>query len=238
LIKARASKLAKILFFLVFVGFLFAPQVFAENLRVDRILGKAEIMNITTSQARQASALEDFHAGEKILLQKTGGLSLRMPRGNSSIFLEGGADFENGGTSESGRLRYILHRGTIWLRIMEKMDLEIRTPLAVVSIRGTEFGVTADSTFTYVHVVRGKVSVTDNAGHETILEAGDSTTVSAYADLLGALTGNEGPMPLIPLPFQKLTEARSDNRGNGDKKPGNHPGGGTPPGGGGGTPPF
>ena len=231
MIKARVLKLAKILFLGVFVGFLLAPQVFAENLRVDRILGKAEIMNITTSQARQASALEDFHAGEKILLQKTGGLLLRMTRGNSSIFLEGGADFENGGTSESGRLRYILHRGTIWLRIMEKMDLEIRTPLAVVSIRGTEFGVTTGPAFTYVHVIRGEVSVTDNSGRETLLEAGDSLTVSEYETLLKEMLG-EQPLAVIPLPFHKLTEATSGNGGNdGRKGPASH-GGGAPPGGG------
>lgn len=231
MIKARVLKLAKILSFFAFVGFLLAPRASAENLRVDRILGKAEIMNITTSQARQASALEDFHAGEKILLQKTGGLSLRMPRGNSSIFLEGGADFENGGTSESGRLRYILHRGTIWLRIMETMDLEIRTPLAVVSIRGTEFGVTADSTFTYVHVVRGKVSVTDNAGHETILEAGDSITVSTFEYFLAGLVGAE-PEIVAPLPFQKLVEEKPGNRG-GERNASNRPNQEGPPHGGG-----
>jgi len=78
-----------------------------------------------------------------------------------------------------------------WVRKSMSRRFRVRTPTAVCSVRGTEFGVDVNrqSGATQIDLMSGLLGVGDNQGNETLLKEGQS--VSVTQDGLGQVQGSQ-----------------------------------------------
>lgn len=223
---------------------LILPSVgFSQDLHVKAILGKEEIVGLfTETQKKQPiSAKDTLKPPMRLDVPKGTSAILQESTGDFTLWVREGTQLEYAGSSFEGVQKYVLFKGSVWFDIRRKMQLELVAPLAVVSIRGTEFGVSAGEGYTSVYVLRGSVWVTLQSGKREVLGPGQSLSLSANDPLLekartSRVVQIESPtLPSVPAPNPFFGPAP---KGHGHDGPsgqnGGHPGGSHPSGGSGG----
>ncbi|MBU2572550.1 MAG: FecR family protein, partial [Elusimicrobia bacterium] len=123
-------------------------------------------------------------------LQLTGGDEVRTKSASTAeIIMDSGSRIklapvsafklsgENGGQAS---LELYVGRMRAWVRKNLATRFQVRTPVAICAVRGTEFSVEVDpqTSRTQVDVLRGTLSVTDNLGNEMMLQEGRRLSVT------------------------------------------------------------
>jgi hypothetical protein len=89
---------------------------------------------------------------------------------------------------------------TGWIKNMNVRRLNVRTPTAVASVRGTVLSAFAATTGSHFELYEGSVLVTDNFGRSTMMSEGQRTEISSSRGLIGTSSLPQGTKPPIEPP--------------------------------------
>jgi ferric-dicitrate binding protein FerR (iron transport regulator) len=136
--------------------------------------------------AADGTPLTDFsrplRAGERITTDAGGQARLFLSKGDAEVELQGSSSLSIQQDDDKGFLAGLddgIARFNARLKAWANKKFAVRTPTAVLAVRGTEFIVTSRGDKTTVQVLAGNVYVTPSGGKGAItLMAGESATVT------------------------------------------------------------
>jgi len=152
-------------------------EVFSDAAKITDTWGKVEVKRQGAGEWQRVEGSGTLKAGDSI---KTNW------RGKLRMYMEDGSRVDMGSSSsvtldaDGAATTTTLKLGMGWLKAWVKKaqrKFEVRTPSAVCAVRGTEFEVETDGRKTSVDLVTGLLAVSDNAGNESLLNAGQHVNV-------------------------------------------------------------
>ncbi len=203
---SRTGKILTILLFLVHT----ASIVFAEEPRIIKVVGKAEISNLKTEQASPAAVDVKLKPGDTITVAGKGDVIIQIGKNTVRAHVKENTKIEYSGKTFFRNVQcFELYKGWIRFKIEKGNKLDLKTPHMVASVRGTEFIALATSKASSVSVLSGKVLTKDIRGHEKMLEA----NTYAVAGPKGMIETGKGRAS------QTMTDNKDESKKNRTDKP-------------------
>jgi hypothetical protein len=163
--------------FLIFVFLFCGLEVFSDAAKITDTWGKVEVKYQDSQEWLRVEGARTIKTGDSIRTNW---------RGKARMYLEDGSRVDIGnsssvtlnadGTATTTTVELGFGRLKAWVKKAQR-KFEVRTPSAVCAVRGTEFEVETDGHRTSVDLVTGLLAVSDNAGHESVLKAGQHVNV-------------------------------------------------------------
>jgi len=168
------------LLFIFFTHLCLVPLAFAQQTRVERLSGTAQVQLTPTDVYRNLGQTEQLPPEAFIKTGPTGLVRILYEDG-VTVTVKPNATVQIGGLAGEGAH---ISKGNVVIRaqrlISSGLQKTFRTPIAVAAIRGTEFGISVDQTGrSSVYVFEGKVAVSNAQipTREVLVKAGQMTTV-------------------------------------------------------------
>lgn len=116
------------------------------------------------------------------------------------------------------RITLNLVLGKVWVAVtkLKRRKFEVRTPVAVASVRGTMFSVEAAARRSAVEVFGGRVAVIGARGDEALL--GANQRIDVLEGRLGAVTRFEGRPELPRLDPRRREQKKDEDKKEGEKR--------------------
>ena len=184
----KKSNYLSVLPAVVFLGCLiFTQKLFAQQGVISRVSGQVQVYSPTEDVWHEAGKNLTIREGQKI--RTSGGRSRATVRLEDESHVEVGPDssvsFEDL-KKESPTIKVAIGRLKAWVSKFKRSKFEVHTPIAVCSVRGTEFEVAVDEKGnTTIDVLEGVVGVAkqDEIFKEMALGAGERLEVKENAPI-------------------------------------------------------
>ena len=168
----------------------------AEDPKVIKIIGKAEILKVAEAQTQQAAVGQQLQPGDKLRVSGKGLVIIRQPNVVTNAWVTHDSELEYLGKDRSDQTgKFAVPQGIIYFEIKKGSKLDVQTTHLVASVRGTEFITHAKSNESHVRVISGKVKVSDPSGKNEMLRGG--MRISATKNGLG-LKANKKTLKVAP----------------------------------------
>ncbi len=158
---------------ILMLAFLWPTVGLAEDPKIIKIIGKAEILKVARAQKRPAVTGQQLQPGDKLRVIGKGLVIVRQNDVVNNAWVTHDSELEYMGTDRGDQTeKFAVPQGVIYFEIKKGSKLDVQTTHLVASVRGTEFITHAKSKASRVRVISGKVKVCDASGRSELLHGG------------------------------------------------------------------